>query len=124
MPLFRPADEVAVFEQLGSSAHPGDIVLSSYETGNALPSWAPERVVVGHGPESVGLADLLPKVQRFYSVDADDAERQRLIQELNIRYIFYGPSEVGLGGWQVGNAPYLQLVGKSGEYQVYQVYGK
>jgi len=124
MPVFRPVDEVTVFEELGASAHPGDIVLSSYETGNALPAWAPERVVVGHGPESVGLADLLPKVQRFYSVDADDAERQRLIQELNIRYIFYGPSEVGLGGWQVGNAPYLQLVGKSGEYQVYQVYGK
>jgi hypothetical protein len=124
MPVFRPADEVAVFEQLGASAQPGDIVLSSYETGNALPAWSPVRVVVGHGPESVGLADLLPKVQRFYSVEADDEERQRLVQKLNVSYVFYGPSEAGLGGWQAGKASYLQLAGKSGKYQVYKVHGK
>jgi hypothetical protein len=124
IPVFRPVDEVTVFEQLEASAHPGDVVLSSYDTGNALPAWAPVRVVVGHGPESVGLADLLPKVQRFYSVEADDDERQRWMMELNIRYVFYGPSEAELGGWQPGNAPYLQLALKSGEYQVYQVYGK
>ena len=123
MPVFRPVDEVTVFEQLGANAHPGDIVLSSYDTGNALPAWAPVRVVIGHGPESVGLADLLPKVQHFYSVEEDD-ERQRLIQELDVRYVFYGPSEARLGGWQPGNAPYLQLIHQSGEYQVYQVYDK
>jgi hypothetical protein len=124
IPVFRPVDEVTVFEQLEASAHPGDVVLSSYDTGNALPAWAPVRVVVGHGPESVGLADLLPKVQRFYSVEADDDERQRWMMELDIRYVFYGPSEAELGGWQPGDATYLQLALKSGEYQVYQVYGK
>ncbi len=124
MPVFRPADEVRVFEQLAANAHPGEIVLASYDTGNALPAWAPVRVVVGHGPESVGLAELLPKVQRFYSVEANDEERQRLIQELNIGFVFYSPSEARLGGWQPGNAPYLQPANKSGEYQVYKVYGK
>jgi hypothetical protein len=124
VPVFRPVDEVKVCEQLAASAQPGDIVLSSYETGNSLPAWAPVRVVIGHGPESVGLADLLPKVQRVYSVEADDEERQRLIRELNVRYVFYGPSEARLGNWQPEDAPYLQLAYQSGDYQVYQVYGK
>jgi len=124
MPVFRPVDEVTVFEELRTSAHPGDILLASYDTGNALPAWAPVRVVIGHGPESVGLADLLPKVQRFYSVETNDDDRQRLIRELNVHYVFYGPSEARLGGWQPVNAPYLQLAHQSGGYQVYQVNGK
>jgi hypothetical protein len=98
--------------------------MASYDTGNALPAWVPVRVVIGHGPESIGLEVLLPKVERFYSVESSDDERLRLIQEFNVRYIIYGPLEAALGGWQPEDAGYLQLAYKAGEYQAYQVDGK
>jgi hypothetical protein len=123
-PVFRPVNEVTLFEQIAASAHPGDVIMASYDTGNALPAWVPVRVVIGHGPESIGLEVLLPKVERFYSVESSDDERLRLIQEFNVRYIIYGPLEAALGGWQPEDAGYLQLAYKAGEYQAYQIDGK
>jgi hypothetical protein len=124
LPVFRPVDEIKTFEYLLANANAGDIVLASYNTGNALPAWAPVKVVIGHGPESVGLADLAPKVRRFYAIETGDDERQRRFQEWNVRYIMFGPSEAELGGWQPEYAPYLQLAYEAGAYQVYQVHGQ
>ncbi len=64
-PLFRPAAEVRIFERLADESEPDQIVLAAFETGNALPAWAPLRVIIGHGPESVQLAELEPQVALF-----------------------------------------------------------
>ncbi len=66
-PAFRPAGEIASFAWLEEAAEPRSVVLSSFETGNPLPAYAPLRVVVGHGPESAGLEALLPQVRAFYA---------------------------------------------------------
>lgn len=79
LPLFRPAQEVAAFQALAALAHPGDVVLAAYDTGNALPAWAPVRVVIGHAPESQGIQDLRPRVQAFFSESTPEAERLALI---------------------------------------------
>ncbi len=55
-PTFRPANQVAAFEWLAENAESGAVVLTGFQTGNALPAWAPDFVVIGHGPESAGLA--------------------------------------------------------------------
>lgn len=65
-PLFLPNDVVKVFLSLRQHADPGAVVLSSFDIGNALPAWAPFRVVIGHGPESVGLSELSQQVTAFY----------------------------------------------------------
>jgi hypothetical protein len=120
-PAFIPADQAAVFEQLGKRAVPGSAVLASYSTANALPAWAPLRVLAGHGPESANLAELQPRVEAFYKTDTSDAERQALLDEFRIAYIFYGPAERALGGWTPENSSHLQLLAEQGEYAVYQV---
>ncbi|MEX2326546.1 MAG: hypothetical protein WD558_02340, partial [Pseudomonadales bacterium] len=80
-PIFRATDEVTAFEELRGLAPPGEVVLASYETGNALPAWAPLRVVVGHGPESVGLDKLWPRLQAFYQGRTSDDVRLELLQQ-------------------------------------------
>ncbi len=66
-PIFYPVDEVTLFQTLSDQAQPGDVVLTAFPTGNGLPAWAPLRVVIGHGPESVNLASLQPQVECILS---------------------------------------------------------
>lgn len=120
-PLFRPVHETYAFEDLAALSSPGEVVLASYTTGNVLPAWAPLRVVIGHGPESIGLESLLPAVRRFYAESTSDRERLQMIREMDIRYVFYGPAEAELGDWVPAQAEYLREIIRRGPYIVYQV---
>jgi uncharacterized membrane protein len=120
-PLFRPTDEVLVFEYLSREGAPWSVVLSSYETGNALPAWAPMRVVIGHGPESVGLEDLRKQVASFFDAETSDTQRVELLSEYGIHYVFWGPSERLLGDWNPTNSPYFDILYQSGDFMLFNV---
>jgi hypothetical protein len=125
-PAFQPAEQVDAFESLIEYAVPGDVVLGAYSTSNVLPAWAPLNVAIGHGPESVGLALLQPRVEQFYHHDTPDTDREALMRELNARFVFWGPNERLLAGsdpaaWNPGEAEYLQLIYAQGLYQIYEV---
>jgi hypothetical protein len=107
-PAFLPVDQARVFERLGERAEVGEIVLASYVTSNALPAWAPLRVVAGHGPESADLATILPMVNAFYDESTLDSERLALLDAFDVRYVFSGPEERDLGTWQPGEAGFLR----------------
>lgn len=120
-PIFRPAPEVEIFEYLSETAEPYEVVMSSFETGNALPAWAPLRVLVGHGPESAHLAELLPQVSAFYSAATPDERRIELVHQFDARYVFWGPTERALGDWDPFQAPYLEFLYQAGEYTLFLV---
>ena len=121
IPVFRPADEVAAMQALTEVAEPRDVVLASFESGNVLPAWAPVRVLVGSGPESIGLEDLLPRIQSFFQTSTTDAQRLAFLEEFNVRYLFWGPSERLLGGWDPTTATFLQLIFQQSDYSVFKV---
>ncbi len=120
-PLFVPAAEVAFLEKSAALVSPGDAVLTSYETGNLLPAWMPAFVVIGHGPESVHLADLRPRVTAFYAAGTSDAERRALLEELDIRWVVQGPAERSLGNADLSRMPFLRLAASRGEYALFAV---
>ncbi|MFQ5616526.1 MAG: hypothetical protein ACE5GO_08715 [Anaerolineales bacterium] len=126
-PVFRPVEEIAAFQLLREQAEPGDVVLASFETGNALPAWAPVRVVIGHGPESVRLDELRLRVAAFYQPDTDDclqsldADRKALLDEFDVRYVFWGRAERNLGSWDPREAPYLRVVKSDGLDAIFEV---
>ena len=119
-PVFRPANEVAAFEALRADGGTGQVVLAAYETGNALPAWAPLRVVIGHGPESVNLAELRPQVAAFYSTSTQDALRIEFLRQFDVRYIFWGPAERLLGDWDPNQASYLRPFHQAGTYSLFE----
>jgi hypothetical protein len=92
-PIFLPSNEIAAFEYLAGVALDDAVVLSSFDTGNALPAWAPVRVVIGHGPESIGLVELRPRVTAFFQSSTHDLKRTEMITEFDVRYVFWGPGE-------------------------------
>jgi hypothetical protein len=121
LPLFRPAGEVRAFEFLAETAEAGEVVLSSFETGNALPAWAPVRMVIGHGPESAGLDGLKPQVAAFYGLQAFEPERAGLLQKYRVRYVFWGPAERSLDETPQWATRDLQEIYRDGEYTLYRV---
>jgi hypothetical protein len=116
-PVFRPTQEVEAFEWLGDEAAPGSVVLAAYSTGNALPAWAPVRVVVGHGPESADLEQLLPAVERFYT-EMSEMERSAFLNAYSIDYLWMGPRERALG--HGGPIDYELLYDQKGQ-EIYRV---
>ena len=118
-PIYRPTPEIDAFLFLDGKVQTGDLVLSAFETGNALPAWAPVRVVIGHGPEGVGLAALLHRVEAFFQSVTEDTERQALLDELGVHYVFWGPSERALGGWDPHSAVYLKEIYSKNGYSIF-----
>jgi uncharacterized membrane protein len=120
LPLFRSAAEVRAFEFLAHQEIPDAVVLAAYETSNALPAWAPLRMLVGLGPESLNLEQFTERIACFYSTGCTDADRMAFIDEFKISYIWYGPAERTLGDWVPGTLPGLELLYDEGEYQIYR----
>jgi hypothetical protein len=125
LPVFQPASEAETFDSLASPSQAfvgsGPVVMSAYDTGNALPAWAPVRVVIGHGPESANVEELKPQVSAFYSQNMTDPARIEMIRRLDIRYVLWGPGERALGDWDPRHAPYLRLLAENGDYAVLEV---
>lgn len=121
IPLFHPAQETAAYEYLAEIATPGSVVLASYSTGNVLPAWAPVRVLIGHGPESAKLDSLQPRLQHIFQTGTKDEERRAFLGDFRISYLFYGPAEMSLGGWDPATAAYLENIYEQGPYTIYRV---
>jgi hypothetical protein len=121
LPIFRPVDEVETFDWLRSQDDPDMVVLSTYETGNAIPAWVPGFVVVGHGPESANLVEFRVKVSAFYTGQFSLEDQLEFLDNQGIDFVFFGPEEDKLGDIDLGELDYLKLAFQSGNYQIYEV---
>jgi hypothetical protein len=121
VPVFRPEEEIAVFRYIENHASVGDVVLASYESGNALPAWASVRVIIGHGPESVRLTELQPMIKDFFQKNTTDSQRLKFLQNFNVRYVFWGPDERRLGAWDPHQMGDLMVVFSKGDYSLFEV---
>jgi hypothetical protein len=98
-PVFIPRGYVAAFEYLADRAQAGEVVLAGKESSNALPAFAPLKVVIGHGPETIGFSELLPQVEAFYGSRMDPSKREMFLGDQGVDYIIRGPWEALLGDW-------------------------
>lgn len=120
-PVFRPAREVSMFQYIETNLPDNSIVLSSYETGNALPAWAPVHVVLGHRIETVPIQRVIKDVERVFQKDTSPRMRNKIIVEYDTDYIYWGPHEKKLGDWDPGQDHGYKLLFRDGAYNLYQV---
>jgi hypothetical protein len=120
-PAFRSLEEIEGFLKLDDLLDQGQVVLSAYDTGNALPAWAHVRVVIGHGPESANLDVLRPQVEAFYSDMLDGDSLSEFLQSIGADYVWVGPKENPQGDWAISISNTLSLIHKSDAYQIYKV---
>ncbi len=120
LPIFRPAEEVEAFNLAAEIIEPGSVVLTGFDTGNALPAYAPVFVVIGHGPESADLEHLEPQVEAFYQGVLGEGRANSLLNDWNVNYIWFGPREKLLGTWHPSVDLGFVMVLESGEYMLYR----
>ncbi|HMN63141.1 MAG TPA: hypothetical protein PJ988_22430, partial [Anaerolinea sp.] len=120
-PSFQPAAEIQAFGYFTAQAIDRPAVAAALDTSTVLPAFAPVRVPIGHGPESLAGDRLRPEVESIYASETTDSRRQKILDELHIDYVFWGPSEKKLGGFNPGDASYLTRVYQSGGYETFQV---
>jgi len=121
-PIFRPTMEQRAADWLVQHAQ-GQVVLSSYTSGNYLPTRGAVRVFLGHGPETMHSSKKRALAGRFFDLETDDAWRRRLIAEYDVRWVWWGPWERALGDFDPGQATYLRQMYDRGGYVVYGVEG-
>jgi hypothetical protein len=119
--LFYNADEVAAVEWLDVHSEWDETVLSTYETGNWIGGAIGHRVVLGHWAETVDFEGKREAVARFFAADTHDVERLALLEEWEVAYVFHGPEERMLGGFDSGSVPWLEQTFRAGEVEVYLV---
>ncbi|RMF77288.1 MAG: hypothetical protein D6737_18170 [Chloroflexi bacterium] len=120
-PLFRPTAEVRAFAWLNQHAQPGEVVLSTKETGNVIPAWTNLRVYVGHGPETLFSDQREPQADRFFAGELSAEEREAMLNESGVDYIFYGPAERALSDANLALLNDYDLIYNQGDYQIYTV---
>jgi hypothetical protein len=120
-PVYRPAEEIQAFDFLRQRAKDFPVVLAGFETSNALPAWAPVRTIIGHGPESIHMTQVMPAVEGFYQADLKQDERTKFLREFNIRYVIWGPGERKLGDLNPEEITGLKLIFQNTTYQVFEV---
>jgi hypothetical protein len=119
-PVFRPVEEVDAFQELAAIAEPGSVVLTSFETGNAMPAFAPVRVVIGHGPESADLNLLEPQVEAFFQGAMDEDIMKAFLDDSNVDYVWLGPREKSTGPMTLDQNPAFEKAMQIGEFELYR----
>jgi hypothetical protein len=119
-PVFIPGTGGKAFEYLSTHAKKDELVLASYETGNALPSWAPLRVVMGINTLSMDIYHMREEVKDFYSQENSDAQRVEFLNSFGVNYVFWGPQESMLGQWNPNSSLFLKKIYQQGGYSIFE----
>jgi hypothetical protein len=120
-PMFRPVDEIRLFQYLASQPVTGEVVLASFDTSNPLPAWAPFRTLIGHGPESPNGPELNKAVKSFFQASDSDDARKAVLAQFSVSYVIWGPLEKEASTWDPSQVDYLTRVYRAGQYSVYRV---
>ncbi len=119
-PIFHPVAEQQAADWLAQRAR-GEVVLSSHQTGNYLPTRGAMRVFVGHGVETMHSDEKHELLDRFFDPATDDEWRRDLITTYGVRWVWWGPWERALGAFDPHTAPYLQSVYETEAYTIFEV---
>ncbi|MCX7680387.1 MAG: hypothetical protein N2508_00220, partial [Anaerolineae bacterium] len=118
---FRESAEIAALDWLANRVQADDVILCSYNTGNYLPARMLARAFLGHSFETVEFSRKEAMVAQFFARETDDSWRKTLLEEYGVDYIFWGPEERKLGGFDPHTASYLRAVYEVGEYAIFMV---
>jgi hypothetical protein len=120
-PYYLHNDELAAFKWLEANAKPDDVVLSSLETGQYLPMFTGAHAYLAHWAQTLDFFSKQKAVERFFSINATDAQRQAILQSHDVDYVLIGPAERALGSYTLDHAAFATLAFSTPEVKVYEI---
>ncbi len=122
-PYYLYKDEITAMNWLEANVKPDDVVLSSLTTGEYIPAMTGAHAFLAHWAQTLDFYGKTEMVQEFFSAGTSDARRQQILQQYNVRYVFYGPAEQALGPYNLDQSPFLKMVFATPMVRVYAVSG-
>jgi len=71
--------------------------------------------------ETVNFEAKRAAVAQFYAMDTSNAARLALVRAWHVRWVFYGPQEQALGGFNLAAIAWLEPAFQRGDVMIYQV---
>lgn len=98
------------------------IVFSDVKTGLILSAYSLRTSYVSHPVETPFYREIKKEPEWFFAQNRPEKEEINFLKDRDIDYIYYGPKEVGLGGfYNPDTKNYLQEVYTSADTKIYQV---
>jgi hypothetical protein len=120
-PFFHEQAENEALEWLAQETAPSDTVLGSYGTGSYIPALINHRVFAGYWAETAQCREKIGMLDRFFQKETPDIWRVGLLKEYDIAYVFYGPREELLGGFDPTHSDHLSPVFDNDLITIYRV---
>jgi hypothetical protein len=120
-PFYLHRDEVAAMRWLEEQTAPDEVVLSSFVIGQYLPGMAGDRAFLGSGVMTLDFDRKQAMVDAFFDEGTPESERQMLVQEYGVRYLFHGPAERALGEYDPAQSVLFRTVFEAPQAGVYRV---
>jgi hypothetical protein len=120
-PFYLHKTELAAMRWIEQQPNPNAVVLSSLDTGQFLPMFTGKPAYLAHWAQTLDFFNKRANVQAFFVAETSDAQRQRMLKEHNVQYIFFGPAERKLGGYNPATSPFLTLVFETPDVKVFEV---
>jgi hypothetical protein len=105
---FLERDEVAALAWLAENATADDVVFSSREVGQYIPSRTGARPFLAHWAMTKDVYQKQEIVEGFFNLDTTDDERQAILQAFSVDYVFVGVEERALGDYDPATSIYLE----------------
>jgi uncharacterized membrane protein len=120
-PFYLHKTELAAMRWIEQQSNPNAVVLSSLTVGQYLPMVTGKPAYLAHWAQTLNFFEKRENVQAFFVAETSDTQRQQMLQKHNIQYIFFGPAERQLGGYNPATSPYLTLVFETPDVKVFEV---
>lgn len=104
-PFYLHRDEVAAMRWLEEETPADEVVLSSFVVGHFVPGMTGDRAFLGSAVMTLDFNRKRDLVAAFFDADTSDSEREALLDQYDVRYVFHGPAERALGAYDPGASP-------------------
>jgi len=105
-PFYHEQADVEAVHGLAAHTSGEDAVFTTYWTGSYIAARAGTRVFLGHWAETMNYVQKMEEAKTFFG-QASDEWRKELLRNYNISYLFHGPREKALPGFEPEGKPYL-----------------
>lgn len=92
-PVFVRQDVVDLYLRAGDMSEGGNF-LTSFRNGNEITAWAPVRVTLGHGPETIHYSKFKNMYDAYINGSADQSMRYSWLEQYGVRYAIVDLSQI------------------------------
>jgi len=120
-PYYLSKDEINAMDWIAQHAGPNDVVMSSLTIGQYIPVITGSHAYLAHWAQTLDFFNKTAAVTTFYSALTSTDQRQAILRQGNVAYVFSGPAENALGNASLSSLQNLKPVFTEDNVVVYAV---